>query len=174
MNKFDFDSISAYTGKVFPMKSELMFANREDEEHIRKMVTDAFSGKNVPLPLGSYSVRGDRDDDHFKFDFYYTNGTYLFGNYFPPEFADVLTVIGTTNKDSPVPIIIAKTCMTMYGSIGVANPRLMEKLPVMNKPYGVDILTPQGIFSEFVLSGMSGQYSKAFTCVAIDILKSSS
>ena len=171
---FQFTSLTANSGRAFQYKSDKMFLTSEDEHMLRDLVKRAFAGEIVNIPGYQISMIGGHDEKDFSFTFFSTSLLTPRRKEIPMRYV-LMNINGTTSIGSKRPLDRSKKQLKEFlkplGS-------LSNNTPYLKKPataYAVDVLNPMAILSgesAFWMVADSGQYSKALSCVAIDILLS--
>lgn len=177
-NEFEFASVTANNGKLYRYESKKMFVAQEDEERIREMVKQVFAGEEVRIPGYNVSVIGRTDGMLFEFKFIPKDINLPSINQWMRKGLDhvgVLYVHGTIQKGLTTPIDASKRLLKTYSQLSSLKVPSISEKSAAKTPYAVDtlnyLLMPFCDFS-FFATGMSGEYSKAMACVAMDILMS--
>ena len=164
MKKFSFSSLTANTGMQFSYDSSEMFGCPEDEREVRDIAERAFRGEAVPLPGSKISVTGQKMGKEFMFKFFPTDSSASGDDHS----RTALYVTGTA-ESGKAPMHRANDMHRIFYGVPC-----FDKMTPPSGPYSVDVCNATVMpwcDLPWFLAGMSGQYSKALACVAIDMLK---
>ena len=164
---FNFKSFTSLTGIGMTFNSKQVFMSSESEMMIFDIVKEAFAGKTIEFTDLSILIDAIVVDRHFKV----TVSTKC--NFLPTGKLPLMDIVGTANSNDKWPFWITKKISKKFPLKGYLLKKNVFNVP--SEPYGIDILYPWTWLRSlyFFESGMSGDFSKCVTCMAINILKMS-